>query len=189
MTLHDSRIWALAALVLWQAPLLAFEGIGDGIPDQILEEAEKSYIFVFTDDVANMSLGGPGHQQSLHDAVVNTANLGIRFSIAAGNESDDAELYEPAHVEHENVYTVSAIDDADRFASFSNWGNPPVDYAAPGVAILSTEADGTVTIMHGTSMAAPHVGGLLLLMQPQAPNVDGYAIDDPDGDPDPIAHF
>jgi subtilisin family serine protease len=133
-----------------------------------------------------MSLGGPGHQESMHDAVVGAAALGVRFSLAAGNESADAEDFEPAHIEADNVFTISAIDSNDGFASFSNWGEP-VDFAAPGVAILSTRLGGGTTTMSGTSMAAPHVCGILLHMAP--PNMDGYAIDDPDGDPDPIAHF
>lgn len=137
-------------------------------------------------DVANLSFGVSGHQESLHDAVLNAADLGIHFNVSAGNSNEDANDYEPAHVEHPNIYTVSAIDDADIFASFSNYGNPPIDFAAPGVDILSTEAEGTVTLMSGTSMAAPHVAGILLF---QAPQTDSYAIDDPDGTPDPIAHF
>ncbi len=137
-------------------------------------------------DCANMSLGGPGHQESIHDAVVGAADLGIRFSLAAGNESDDAEDYEPAHINAEHVFTISAINDEDVFASFSNWGEP-VDFAAPGVDILSTRLGGGVISMQGTSMAAPHVCGLLLFLDP--PNTDGEAIDDPDGDPDPIAHY
>lgn len=135
-------------------------------------------------DAANMSLGASGHFQSLHDAVVNAAQGGIRFSIAAGNSDDDAADYEPAHVEHSNVYTVAAIDDADCLASWSNWGNPPIEFAAPGVSILSTANKGGTTTMSGTSMAAPHVGGLLLVTL----NSDGTASCDPDGDPDPIAH-
>jgi len=83
------------------------------------------------------------------------------------------------------VYTISAIDAGDVFASFSNYGEP-VDFAAPGVGILSTKLGGGVTSMQGTSMAAPHVCGILLHKAP--PAVDGFAINDPDGNPDPIAH-
>ncbi len=136
-------------------------------------------------DVANMSLGASGHFQSLHDAVLNAADRGILFAIAAGNSSADAGGFEPAHVEHPNVYTESAIDVNDVFASFSNFGNPPIDFAAPGVSILSTARGGGTTTMSGTSMAAPHVAGLLLL---GVVNSDGFAKNDPDGNPDPIAH-
>jgi len=169
-------------------PVKVLSKSGWGLTDWIVAGIDYVAANGAPSDIANMSLGGPGHSDIEHDAVVNTADLGIRFSISAGNDSDDAEDYEPAHVEHQNVFTISAIDDQDVFASFSNWGDP-VDYTAPGVDILSTEADGTVTLKNGTSMAAPHVGGLLLLMHPNNPVTDGYAIDDPDGNPDPIAHF
>lgn len=138
-------------------------------------------------DVANMSLGGNGHWQSLHDAVLNAAEEhGILFSLAAGNSAAYASEFEPAHVNHANVYTVSAIDSSDVFAFFSNFGNPPVDFAAPGVSVLSTKKGGGTTSYSGTSMAAPHVGGILLLGTPI--NSDGVALNDPDGTPDPIAH-
>lgn len=139
----------------------------------------------FEGDVANMSLSGNGHWQSLHDAVTAAAERGVLFSLAAGNSSADAEYHEPAHVEHDNVYTISAINSNDNFASFSNWGNPPVDFAAPGVSVTSTQKGGGTTTLSGTSMAAPHVAGLLLLG-----TVYSWctANSDPDGDPDPIAH-
>lgn len=138
------------------------------------------------DDVANMSLTGTGHFQSLHDAVVNASNAGVLFALAAGNSASDAEDYEPAHVNGSNVFTVSAIDINDVFASFSNFGNPPVDFAAPGVSVLSTKKGGGTTTFSGTSMAAPHVAGLLLLYG--APSADGAALGDPDGVADPIAY-
>jgi len=137
-------------------------------------------------DAANMSLGATGHFQSLHDAVLNASAQGILFSLAAGNSAEDANNHEPAHVNGANVTTVSAIDINDVFASFSNFGNPPVDFAAPGVSILSTKKGGGTTTFSGTSMAAPHVAGLLLLFGMPATN--GFAIGDPDGNPDPIAH-
>ena len=158
---------------------------GFGMTDWIVAGIDYVAANAAAGDCANMSLGGPGHQESMHDAIVNAAAKGVRFSLAAGNESSDAEDFEPAHIDAENVYTISAIDSSDVFASFSNWGEP-VDYAAPGVAVLSTALGGGTTTMSGTSMAAPHVCGILLHQAP--PNTDGTAIDDPDGDPDPIAH-
>lgn len=137
-------------------------------------------------DCANMSLTASGHWESLHTAVTNAADSGIRFAISAGNNGSDANNREPAHVNHPNVYTVSAINSSDVFASFSNWGNPPVDFAAPGVSVLSTQMGGGVTTKSGTSMAAPHVCGVLTLVN--TPGQDGNAIGDPDGNPDPIIH-
>ncbi|MDX2503775.1 MAG: S8 family serine peptidase, partial [Gammaproteobacteria bacterium] len=149
---------------------------GFGMTDWIVAGIDYVAANAVPGDCANMSLGGPGHQESIHNAIVNAAALGIHFSLAAGNESSDAEDFEPAHIDAENVYTISAIDSNDVFASFSNWGDP-VDYAAPGVAIVSTRLGGGVTTMSGTSMAAPHVCGILLHQAP--PNTDGFAINDP----------
>ena len=101
-----------------------------------------------------MSLGG-GFNQELNDAVENAAQQsGAFFVVAAGNESQDANNVSPASASHNRVYTISATDSSDRFAGFSNFGNPPIDYAAPGVGILSTRQRGGTTTMSGTSMAS-----------------------------------
>lgn len=134
-------------------------------------------------DVANMSLGG-GVSQALDDAVLNASGK-VEFALAAGNESDDANNHSPARVNGPNIYTVSAMWEGDRWVSFSNFGNPPVDYCAPGVYIYSTDKDGGYATMSGTSMAAPHVAGLLLLGRI---HTDGFVTGDPDGNADPIAH-
>lgn len=167
-------------------PVKVLSRSGFGLTDWIVAGIDFVAANAAPGDCANMSLGGPGHQDSMHDAILNAAALGIRFSLAAGNESDDAADYEPAHIDAQNVFTVSAIDSNDVFAVFSNFGNPPVDFAAPGVGIVSTRLGGGVESKQGTSMAAPHVCGILL-HQP-APNSDGFAINDPDGSADPIAH-
>lgn len=135
-------------------------------------------------DVANMSLGGSVYK-ALDDAVLAASNKGIKFCLAAGNESKDANLNSPARVNGTNIYTISAMDSADKFASFSNYGNPPIDYCAPGVSIYSTYKNGTYATLSGTSMASPHACGVVLL---GAPKIDGYVLNDPDGKPDPIIH-
>ena len=112
----------------------------------------------------------------------------MAFALAAGNDTADAGNSSPARANHPNIFTVSAIDSSDNFAWFSNYGNPPVDFAAPGVGISSTAKGGGTVIYSGTSMAAPHVAGLLLLMGTSL-DTDGTAHNDPDGNPDPIAHY
>ncbi|MFO8235727.1 MAG: S8 family serine peptidase [Bacteroidales bacterium] len=133
-------------------------------------------------DVANMSLGGPT-SDALDETVLNASQNGIIFSIAAGNDGEDANNYSPANVNGEYVYTISAMDDGDYWATFSNYGNPPIDYCAPGVNIESTWKDGEYNTISGTSMAAPHAAGVLLLGNA---STDGNVSGDPDGDPDPI---
>jgi subtilisin family serine protease len=135
-------------------------------------------------DVANMSLGG-GVSSALDSAVQSAASAGVKFALAAGNESDHANNHSPARANGSNIFTISAVNASDVFASFSNFGNPPVDFAAPGVSILSTYKRGAYATLSGTSMATPHVAGVLLFGNIQS---DGSAINDPDGNPDPIAH-
>lgn len=139
-------------------------------------------------DVVNMSVGGESASAILDQQVKNTAARGIYFAIAAGNDNQLANINSPARVNASNVYTVSAIDSLDNFASFSNYGNDVVDFAAPGVRILSTWMDNKYAYASGTSMAAPHVAGLLLLRGRDITS-SGVAKNDPDGTPDPIAHY
>ena len=133
-------------------------------------------------DVANMSLGG-GVSTLLDDAVKLAASTGIRFVLAAGNESDDANNHSPARAEGPNVFTVSSFARGDVWSSFSNFGNPPVDYAEPGSSIYSTYMNGGYATLSGTSMAAPHLAGILMT----GPVRSTIAVaGDPDGKPDPI---
>lgn len=158
------------------------------------------------EDIVNMSLGGPDPNEQFIDidnAVINAANNGIRFSIAAGNESMDAVDYTPARVVHQNTWTVSAYRQGDEFVQIfdwntpncnpdqnpnvgSNFGNPPVNYSAPGENILSLWRNGGTRTTCGTSMAAPHVAGILLATGDE-PLTDGTVSNDPDGNPDPVA--
>ena len=111
--------------------------------------------------VANMSLGG-GFSKAINDAVAAAVKNGLVMVVAAGNEKQDACKVSPASTPQ--AITVAATDKNDNLASFSNWGKC-VDLAAPGVAITSAwkgAVDATNTIS-GTSMAAPHVAGVVAL--------------------------
>ncbi|HYQ57861.1 MAG TPA: S8 family serine peptidase, partial [Draconibacterium sp.] len=136
-------------------------------------------------DVANMSLGG-GISKTLDNAVL-AASSSCTFVLAAGNESDDANNHSPARVgdESTNVYTISACDINDNWAYFSNYGNA-VDYCAPGYSIKSTWKDGGYNTISGTSMAAPHAAGVLLMGNPGS---GGTVNGDPDGNPDTIIYL
>ena len=110
--------------------------------------------------VANMSLGG-GVSQALDDAVVRSANTGVFYALAAGNDGVDACNSSPARAgagTDNGIMTVAATDANEREASWSNFGSC-VDVWAPGVSILSTRLRGGTTTMSGTSMASPHVAG------------------------------
>jgi subtilisin len=140
-------------------------------------------------DVVNMSVGDEeGISEILDQQVKNTAAKGIFFAIAAGNEGEPAVNYSPGRANGTNIYTVSAVDSLGNFAKFSNYGNDAVDFAAPGVRILSSYIGGKYAYMSGTSMAAPHMAGLLLLRGNNVSN-SGAAKNDPDGNADLIAHY
>ena len=139
----------------------------------------------YADDVANMSLGG-GRSSTLDRAVTNAANAGVYFAIAAGNEAQNANNVSPGRVNGSRILTVSAMDVNSRYASFSNYANPPIDVCAPGVNIQSTWTGGGYRSISGTSMATPHVAGILLINGGTV-YTQGNVLNDPDGNADPIA--
>lgn len=134
-------------------------------------------------DVVNISLGYPP-SPDIDNAVLVLGAKGIKVALSAGNEST-LSYRSPSRVNGDNIYTVSAMGEGDLWASFSNYGNPPVDFCAPGINCYTTYKNGTYLNGGGTSASAPYVAGLLLL---GAINTNGFVIGDPDGNPDPIAH-
>ncbi|KAL4400467.1 proteinase B [Malassezia pachydermatis] len=109
--------------------------------------------------VANMSLGG-GKSPTLDRAVAAGIAAGLHFGVAAGNENQDACNVSPAGTKH--AVTVAASTIADERAYFSNKGSC-VDIFGPGLNVLSTWKEGprSVNTMSGTSMATPHIVGLM----------------------------
>jgi subtilisin family serine protease len=155
---------------------------GSGSTSGVIAGIEYAASIANGNDVANMSLGG-GFSQALNDAVIAAAQGGLEFALAAGNESTSATTKSPASANHPNIYTISSFAQGDNWSSFSNYGNPPVDYAEPGSGILSTYKDGGYATLSGTSMASPHAAGLLLLGSIRS---GGTVNGDPDGNADTI---
>lgn len=135
-------------------------------------------------DVVNISVGGPV-SAAIQNVILQAADLGIFFSVAAGNDKENVANTWTGHINHPNVFTVSAMDQDNQFASFSNFGSS-VDICAYGVGITSTYLNGGYHTLSGTSMAAPHVAGLLFIKGSALPT-HGTVTGDPDGMPDPMA--
>ena len=113
--------------------------------------------------VVNMSLGLVGGESPLFEEAVATADqAGVVMVAAAGNHN----LIEPTDVAAPAVYpqviAVSSIDSDGGLSSFSNYG-PEVDFAAPGSGVESTYLAGSYAYLQGTSMATPHVTGVVAL--------------------------
>lgn len=130
----------------------------------------------FKGSAANMSLGG-GKSPALDQAVNGAVGLGVHFAVAAGNDNADACDYSPAAAA--KAVTVGASTLGDERAYFSNYGKC-VDIFAPGLNIQSTWIGSKTAIntISGTSMASPHIAGLLayfLSLQPKSSS--GYAVE------------
>lgn len=168
-------------------PIKVLDANGMGTTSGVIAGVDHVAAHASPGDCANMSLGG-GVNQALDAAVEAASNNGVFFTIAAGNDGDNANNHSPARANGPYVFTISAIDINNNMPSWSNYGNPPIDYAAPGVNILSLKLGGGNITMSGTSMAAPAACGVLLITN-GLPNSGGVAVKDTDGNPDPIIHL
>lgn len=138
--------------------------------------------------VVNMSLGGAGTCLPAVQDVLDTVMARAIVVVAAGNENQNAAEVSPANCS--GVITVGATDFAGARAPYSNFGSR-IDVMAPGgdtSADLNTdgEPDGVLSLnadlqaeqfslrfLNGTSMAAPHVAGVVSLMKALDPELTG----------------
>ncbi|MFC4161120.1 S8 family peptidase [Chitinimonas lacunae] len=134
--------------------------------------------------VINMSLGGGGACDTTTQNAINSArSRGAVVVVAAGNESQDASNSSPANCQ--GVVTVAATSRAGSRASYSNYGTI-VDVAAPGGEMRNGQAEGILSTLNsgstspgsdvyayyqGTSMATPHVAGVVALMLAKEPGL------------------
>lgn len=147
--------------VAWSVRIMAlkaFDETGSGTLDDTLSAI--AYARAAGARIINASWGTTTRSRALADLVVECVQGGVIFVAAAGNNGSDARFY-PAAVP--DVIAVGATDANDASPAFSNYGSF-VDLVAPGDAIESTIPNAAWSVLSGTSMAAPHVSGVVALM-------------------------
>ena len=160
--------------VAWDVRLMAVRNMGgsNGITSASITGIEFSVENGAT--VANCSWGGTGTNAPLYDAFQAGGEKGMLFSCASGNMGMDNDSIPdwPSGFDLECVIAVAASDKNDMPAVFTNYGKTTVDLAAPGVDIYSSVStdDDAYSFYDGTSMAGPHVAGVIALMQGLEPN-------------------
>ena len=110
-------------------------------------------------DIINLSLGGSHNSAVLQDAVAYAHSKGVVLVGAAGNSGQPTTMYPAAYPQ---VWAIGALDTNLNRSGFSNYGSAIVAFA-PGQDILTTTPGGSYQQMSGTSMAAPHIAGVVAL--------------------------
>jgi len=148
--------------VMQEASLVSIKVLGDngsgstyGIEQGIL------YAASIDADVVNMSLGGGNYSSTFNAACQTAVSKGVIIVAASGNESASSISYPAAY---SSVIAVGAVNSSKQRASFSNYGTG-LAVMAPGYNIYSTSPGGAFKTMSGTSMASPHVAGVMGLMR------------------------
>jgi subtilisin family serine protease len=163
--------------VAWNVQLMALKFLGSngsGFSSDAIQCID--YAIQNGADVMNNSWGGGGFSLALTDAIESAQQADIIFVAAAGNDSTNNEenRHYPSSYSNDNIVSVASIDKDGDLSEFSNFGSISVDIAAPGRSILSTgnNFDSDYRYLSGTSMATPHVSGILALLKARYPAED-----------------
>ncbi|WP_276749210.1 S8 family serine peptidase [Chlorogloeopsis fritschii] len=116
-------------------------------------------------NVINLSLGGEYPNGTLQKAIEYASSKNVIVVMAAGNDGKSLPGYPARYADNWGV-AVGAVDKNKNMADFSNRaGQNPLAYVtAPGVKVYSTLPGNQYASYSGTSMAAPHVAGVVALM-------------------------
>ena len=167
--------------VNWSVRLMPLKFLDSGGSGSTADAvAAIEYATMMHVDVMSNSWGGGGFSEALRLAIENAMNAGILFVAAAGNSSSNNDLFPayPASYDLDNIVSVASTTATDNLSNFSNFGPTTVDLAAPGSNILSTLPGSTYGLLSGTSMATPHVSGILALLRARYPLATFRALKD-----------
>jgi hypothetical protein len=165
--------------VVWRAQVVGIKILSDaGIGSTATALAGIQYALRVGVRVTNNSWGGPFNSQALSDAIEALGADGQIFVAAAGNDALNSDLVPnyPSGFASDCIISVAATNANDRLATFSNYGLNSVDVAAPGTDILSLAPGGGYQSLSGTSMATPHVTGIVALAMGHSPNASNTFI-------------
>ncbi|MEI6240654.1 MAG: S8 family peptidase, partial [Planctomycetia bacterium] len=171
--------------VNWQVSIMALKAFSaSGTGSTSAEISCVNYATMMRRDhgvnivATNNSWGGGGYDQTLKDAIDAGGQAGILFIAAAGNSSTDNDTtpHYPSSYTSDAIIAVAATDSSNKLASFSCYGATSVDIGAPGAGILSTTPNNTYSTFSGTSMATPHVTGIVALLASAYPNATASQI-------------
>ncbi|BAZ29237.1 peptidase S8/S53 [Cylindrospermum sp. NIES-4074] len=123
-------------------------------------------------NVINLSLGGFFSNNTLKSAIEYASSKNVVVVMAAGNDGSSSPAY-PARYAYNSGIAVGAVDQNNNLADFSNRsGSQEITYVtAPGVDIYSSLPNNQYGTHSGTSMASPHVAGVVALMLSANPNL------------------
>lgn len=153
--------------VMSDVQLMAVKFLSDAGSGTLADAVEAiNYATKMNVDIMSNSWGGGGFSQALNDAITAAKNKGILFIAAAGNDgtNNDSRPTYPANYQVDNVISVASHTAQDNLSSFSCFGRRTVHVAAPGSNVLSSTPNGEYKVFSGTSMATPHVSGVVGLL-------------------------
>lgn len=135
---------------------------GSGSTNGILSGVDYVYNNAIAGDVFNYSVGFRNRFTSAAiDNAFRRLDDRIYGALAAGNSNDNTQFYSPQRITTSRTWMVGSIDRSNKQpSSFSNFGSS-VDRWAPGRDVWSTWLNGGFNRISGTSMASPHVAGVL----------------------------
>jgi thermitase len=165
---HDNGIGV--AGVMSEVSLMAVKFLSDSGSGTLADAVEAiDYATKQNVDIMSNSWGGGGFSQALEDSIKAAKNRGILFVAAAGNDgtNNDSRPTYPSNYQVDNVISVASHTHADALSNFSCFGRRTVHIAAPGSNVLSTTPKNQYKVFSGTSMATPHVSGVLGLLLAQ----------------------
>ena len=164
--------------VMWNCTIMSVKFLdkdGTGYVDDAVSAIK--YAVKMGASIISCSWGGEDYSKALKDVIDASSALVV---CAAGNdassEDDDVLPVYPACFTSKNIISVTATDENDELAYFSNYGVNSVDVAAPGTHIYSTLPGSHYGYMSGTSMAVPYVSGLAGLIKSIRPDLTAVQI-------------